>query len=67
MSVSRMPVIHGSVVVTASTAMVPSKTSGRPPRPCARKMSAITHTVSADCTMTAGQKSGRASNARNRP
>ena len=58
MSVSRIAVSHGSVVTTDSAATMPSNNHGRA-EPCARSTSAITHTVSAACTTTTGQKSER--------
>ena len=58
---------HGSVVSTDSSAVTASSTSGRPPRPKARNVSASTQTVTPAWTMTASQKSGCASAVMNRP
>ena len=66
MSVSTMPASHGSVVVTESTAIVASSTSGRP-SPCTRSTRAMIHTVAAAWAMITGQKFGRASAVTKRP
>jgi hypothetical protein len=57
MSVSRMPAIHGSVVVTERPTTIANKVHGRSPNPCDRSTSASTQTVTAACSATTGQKS----------
>ena len=59
MSVSRMAVSQGNVVSRQSAATIASSVSGRSPSLCARKVSASSQTVRADCTINTGQKSGR--------
>ena len=64
-SVSRMLVSHGSVVQALSSAVTPISVHGRPSNLSARSVSASTQTVSADCAITTGQKSGWARIRRN--
>ena len=58
MSVSRMAVSQGNVVSRQSAATIASNNNGRSPSLCARKVSASTQTVRADCASSTGQKSG---------
>jgi len=54
MSVSKSEVGHGSAVISDSVATVPTSRIGCRPSPCVRITSAMTQTLSADCSTTAG-------------